>query len=50
MAAWEVGALRNVGFLGEGGNGKTSLVEACLFTAGSTDRQGREQSKILNQS
>ncbi|MAE06470.1 MAG: elongation factor G [Nitrospinae bacterium] len=41
MAALEVGALRNVGFLGEGGNGKTSLVEACLFTAGSTDRQGK---------
>jgi len=36
----DIGALRNVGFLGEGGNGKTSLVEACLYTAGSTDRQG----------
>ncbi|MFC1491667.1 elongation factor G [Nitrospinota bacterium] len=41
MAAREVEAIRNVGFLGEGGNGKTSLVEACLFTAGSTDRQGK---------
>ena len=37
----DVGALRNVGFLGEGGNGKTSLVEACLYTAGSTDRLGK---------
>lgn len=41
MAAWDVEALRNLGFLGEGGNGKTSLVEACLYTAGSTDRQGK---------
>lgn len=41
MAAWDVDALRNLGFLGEGGNGKTSLVEACLYTAGSTDRQGK---------
>ncbi|MBT3352174.1 MAG: GTP-binding protein, partial [Nitrospinaceae bacterium] len=41
MATWEMDTLRNFGFLGEGGNGKTSLVEACLYTAGSTDRQGK---------
>ncbi|MEE9275687.1 MAG: elongation factor G [bacterium] len=41
MAAHQVSELRNIGFFGEGGNGKTSLVEACLFTAGSTDRQGK---------
>ncbi len=41
MAANETDKIRNVAFLGEGGNGKTSLVEACLFTAGSTDRQGK---------
>ena len=41
MAAREVTSLRNSVFVGEGGNGKTSLVEACLFTAGSTDRQGK---------
>ncbi len=41
MAASQTATLRNVGFLGEGGNGKTSLVEACLYTAGSTDRQGK---------
>jgi len=41
MAANEVAKLRNVGLLGEGGNGKTSLAEACLFTAGSTDRLGK---------
>ncbi len=41
MAAHETNKIRNIAFVGEGGNGKTSLVEACLFTAGSTDRQGK---------
>ncbi|MBI3129076.1 MAG: elongation factor G [Candidatus Tectomicrobia bacterium] len=41
MAAHEIARIRNVGLLGEGGNGKTSLAEACLFTSGSTDRLGK---------
>ncbi|MEK6711989.1 MAG: elongation factor G [Nitrospinota bacterium] len=41
MAAHEVSKLRNIVFMGEGGNGKTSLGEACLFTAGATDRLGK---------
>jgi len=32
--------LRNVGLIGHGGSGKTSLVEAALFTAGATSRMG----------
>ena len=33
--------IRNVGFVGHGGVGKTSLVEAMLFSAGATSRLGR---------
>ncbi len=41
MAAIEAGQLRNVGLLGHRGAGKTSLGEAMLFTAGTTNRLGR---------
>ena len=41
MAAIEPGQLRNVGLLGHRGAGKTSLGEAMLFAAGSTNRLGR---------
>ena len=34
MAATELDKLRNVGILGQGGSGKTSLGEAMLFAAG----------------
>ena len=43
MAAAEVDKLRNVGILGQGGSGKTSLGEAMLFAAGATQRLGRVQ-------
>lgn len=43
MAAGELEKLRNVGILGQGGCGKTSLGEAMLFAAGVTQRLGRVQ-------
>ncbi|HKY07519.1 MAG TPA: elongation factor G [Candidatus Binatia bacterium] len=41
MAAAELDKLRNVGILGQGGSGKTSLGEAMLFAAGATQRLGK---------
>ena len=41
MAEIEVDKLRNVGILGHGGSGKTSLGEALLFCAGATQRLGK---------
>ncbi len=41
MATIEVDKLRNVGLLGHGGSGKTSLGEALLFGAGGTQRLGK---------
>ena len=41
MAAAELEKLRNVGILGQGGSGKTSLGEAMLFGAGATQRLGK---------
>jgi elongation factor G len=43
MAIAELERLRNIGILGQGGSGKTSLGEAMLFTAGATQRLGRIQ-------
>lgn len=43
MAVAEIDKLRNVGLLGQGGSGKTSLGEAMLFAAGTTQRLGRVQ-------
>jgi len=37
----EVSQLRNIGIVGQGGGGKTSLAEAIIFSAGATTRQGR---------
>jgi elongation factor G len=39
--ALEIARIRNVGFVGHGGVGKTSLVESLLFTAGAVTRLGR---------
>ncbi len=43
MATAELEKLRNVGILGQGGSGKTSLGEAMLFAAGATPRLGKVQ-------
>jgi elongation factor G len=43
MAVAEIDKLRNIGILGQGGSGKTSLGEAMLFAAGTTQRLGRVQ-------
>ncbi len=43
MATAELDKLRNVGILGQGGSGKTSLGEALLFSAGAIQRLGRVQ-------
>src|SRR5687767_1117605 len=37
----EISKIRNVGVVGHGGVGKTSLVESMLFSAGATTRLGR---------
>jgi len=41
MKAYKTEDIRNVGIIGHGNSGKTSLAEAALFIAGATDRLGK---------
>lgn len=41
MKEYQTEEIRNVVLLGHGSSGKTSLAEACLYTAGATTRLGR---------
>jgi elongation factor G len=41
MAVEEIGRLRSIAIVGQGGTGKSQLAEAMLFTAGVTTRLGR---------
>ncbi len=41
MKAYNANDIRNIAIAGHGGRGKTTLAEAMLFLAGSTDRLGR---------
>src|ERR1039458_1791323 len=41
MAVEEIGRLRTIALVGQGGTGKTQAADAMLFTAGATARLGR---------
>ena len=46
MKTYEGANVRNVAVIGHSHSGKTSLVSALLFTAGSTPRLGRVDERI----
>jgi len=48
MAVSDVTQIRNVGIVGQGGAGKTSLAEALLFATGATNRQGSVDDETSN--
>lgn len=41
MADYKTADIRNIAFLGHGGNGKTTLTESLLYHSGALDRQGK---------
>ena len=41
MGKYETAKIRNLGIVGQGGAGKTSLTEAILYNTGMTDRLGK---------
>lgn len=41
MADYKTADIRNIAFMGHGGDGKTTLAEAMLFATGAIDRQGK---------
>ena len=45
MKQYQTEDIRNIVVVGHGSEGKTTLVEALLFTAGAIDRQGRPRGR-----
>lgn len=43
MKYYKTGDIRNITFVGHGGEGKTTLTEAMLFLSGAIDRQGKTE-------
>ena len=43
----DVKQVRNIGIIGQGGGGKTSLADAILFAAGATTRLGQRRRRHL---
>ena len=41
MKSYKTDQIRNISFIGNGGTGKTSLLEAILFNLGANSRLGR---------